>query len=108
MFIQSDIQLPCFAVIFSSVKGLEDDSYEEMAETMNRLVQLQPGFLGMESVLDDEGHGITVCYWRSLEDIKRWKEVEIHKLAQSQGKREWYKEYAVRVVEVKESYWHSL
>ncbi len=104
MLLQTGLALPCYAVIFTSKLDLSKAGYEEMASKINALVQKQEGFLKMESVHNNDGQGITVCYWRTIEDVKRWKEETLHKQAQQQGKDGWYLEYAVRVTEVKESY----
>ncbi|HET9137352.1 MAG TPA: antibiotic biosynthesis monooxygenase [Candidatus Kapabacteria bacterium] len=104
MFVSPGLAVPYYAVIFSSVRRMDDASYDAMAEEMDGLVREQPGFLAMESVRDADGNGITVCYWRSLEDVKNWKANVLHKQAQEMGKAGWYKEYAVRIAEVTESY----
>src|SRR5262245_12255606 len=51
---------PYYAVIFSSRRTSGDHGYGAMAERMVALAQVQPGFLGIESVRDAEGLGITV------------------------------------------------
>lgn len=104
MFVHKGLTLPCFAVIFASVRNRENASYDAMADEINALVRDEEGFMAMESVHDSEGQSITVCYWRSIEDIKRWKEQTLHREAQERGRLEWYAEYAVRIVEIKESY----
>lgn len=91
---------PYYAVIFSSERTEGDNGYEEMGEKMVRLVSKQNGFLGAESVRGENGFGITVSYWDSLDSIKNWKENMEHKIAQDKGKREWYKKFATRVCKV--------
>ncbi len=60
---------PYYAVIFTSVRtGVDNDGYAQTAGRMVELASSQPGFLGVESAREDAG--ITVSYWRSLEDIK--------------------------------------
>ena len=103
MFVTKGLKAPCYAVIFASVKG-KAEGYGEMAEQMDALVRNQPGFIAMESSRSETGEGITVCYWESIEDIKRWKEQTLHQQAQALGKAGWYSEYAVRIVSVIESY----
>jgi heme-degrading monooxygenase HmoA len=104
MLIQKGLTLPCFAVIFTSVRKTEDGGYNSMSDEIEALVSDEPGFLGMESVHDADGRAITVCYWQTIADIKRWKEQSLHREAQERGRLEWYSEYAVRITEVKESY----
>ena len=70
-----------------------------MADKMVELASQQKGFLGVESARD-EGLGITVSYWDSLEAIRDWKEHAIHKIAQEKGKTEWYQNFSLRVCKV--------
>jgi heme-degrading monooxygenase HmoA len=96
---------PYYAVIFTSVRSDNDaKAYAQMAERMVELAQEQPGFLGVESVRDAEGFGITVSYWDSPESIRRWKEHAEHKIAQDKGKSEWYERFFTRVCLVERDY----
>ena len=95
---------PYYAVIFSSLKELDNLGYEEMAKQMIELVSKQEGFLGAESLRDSSGFGITVSYWRNLESIKKWKSNLEHKKAQQKGKELWYKKYKIRVAKVERDY----
>lgn len=105
MLVFKDLTLPCIAVIFTSVRSSVDKGYAEMAAEIEALVHEQEGFIAMESVHDSStGDGITVCYWNSIEDVKRWKEQTVHQSAQERGRAEWYNEYAVRIAEVTQSY----
>lgn len=93
-----------YAVVFTSQRTPGDDGYGDMADRMAELVARQPGFLGMEHARGDDGVGITVCYWRSLDDIAAWKAVEEHQLAQRYGRERWYASYRVRVARVEREY----
>ena len=93
---------PYYAVIFSSIRTEEDNGYSEMADKMIGLAKQQEGFLGIESARNELG--ITVSYWKDLESIKKWKENSEHKLAQSQGRKEWYKNYKARIAKVERDY----
>lgn len=94
----------CYAVIFSSHRQGGDDGYEEVSRRMEELARDQPGFLGMDSVRDVNGYGITVSYWTDEASIGAWKSNAEHLLAQERGRREWYSEYRVRVARVERSY----
>lgn len=99
---------PYYAVIFTSVRTPGDHGYQEMSEEMERLAKEQKGFLGMESARGDDGVGITVSYWESLEAIKNWKVNERHLLAQSRGIAEWYQRFTTRVCKVeRETYFEK-
>jgi len=75
-----------------------------MAERMVELASQQPGFLGVETVRDANGFGITVSYWSSEEAIAAWKSHMEHQGAQEGGKRVWYSDYQLRVAKVERDY----
>lgn len=91
---------PFWAVIFTSERGESDPSYDAMASRMTALAASQPGFLGVESVRGADGIGITVSYWRSLQDIARWRQHAEHQVARQLGRERWYRRFAVRVARV--------
>ena len=93
-----------YAVIFTSLKKAEADDYNLMAERMEKLSVDQEGFLGIQSVRGNDGFGITVSYWRTMEDIAKWKSHMEHREAQVKGKSDWYKGYEVRVCKVEREY----
>ena len=95
---------PYYAVIFCSQRTGVDDGYARVAERMVELAAGQPGFLGVESVRDAEGFGITVSYWSSTEAIANWKANAEHVAAQEMGLRAWYDRYELRVALVERAY----
>lgn len=95
---------PYYVVIFSSRRTESDNGYGNMAETMARLASEQPGYLGVESVRDADGFGITNSYWADEESIRAWKAVVSHAAAQKFGRERWYEEYQVRVARVERAY----
>ena len=95
-------QPPYYAGIFTSERTPGDDGYGAMAERMVRMAAEQPGFLGVESVR--ENLGITVSYWRSLEDIANWKRVAEHREAQRHGREKWYTTFKARIAKVERDY----
>lgn len=74
-------QPPYYAVIFTSVRTATDEGYAETAANMVALASGQPGFLGVESVRDPDGLGITVSYWKDKNSIREWKNHAAHKTA---------------------------
>jgi heme-degrading monooxygenase HmoA len=69
---------------------------------MVALAEQQKGFLGVESARNELG--ITVSYWQTLEDIKNWKNVTEHKVAQKNGRDIWYASYKVRICKIERDY----
>ncbi|ALP34872.1 JEMB protein [Paenibacillus sp. IHB B 3084] len=101
-------QPPYYAAIFTSERNEGDRGYEKMGDKMLELAAKQPGFLGVESVRDSQGVGITVSYWESLDAIRSWKHHETHQVAQEKGKAEWYKSYGLRVCKVERDYFFEM
>lgn len=99
------IKEPYYAVIFSSQRNGEDNKgYEKAAEEMVALAEKQWGYIGIESVRDYAGYGITVSFWESLDAIKAWKEHMDHQEAQNNGREKWYSGYELKIVEVSRTY----
>lgn len=97
-------QPPYYAVIFTSVRTAEDNGYAAAADRMEQLAPEQPGYLGVESVRDAAGVGITVSYWISEAAIAAWCRNAEHTIAREQGRAMWYQEYELRVAKVERAY----
>ncbi|GAA6142353.1 antibiotic biosynthesis monooxygenase [Hydrogenophaga sp. 5NK40-0174] len=95
---------PYYAVIFTSVRTPGDGGYASMADRMVELAAEQPGYLGMESVRDAAGVGITVSYWTSEQAIADWKANAEHAAARDTGREHWYQAFELRVARVERAY----
>lgn len=95
---------PYYAVIFTSQRTPIDADYGATAERMAELAAAQPGYLGVESARGEDGLGITVSYWRGLEDIAAWRRHAEHQLARERGRADWYTGYALRIARVERAY----
>lgn len=95
---------PYYAVIFTSQRTPGDAGYGEMADRMVALAAQQPGYLGVESARGTDGLGITVSYWRSLDDIAAWRRHIEHVAARDQGRAQWYAHYELRIAKVERAY----
>ena len=93
---------PYYAVIFSTIRTVIDEGYEETAQRMEELAKQQEGYLGIESARNVTG--ITVSYWESLEAISKWKNNIEHTLAREKGRALWYKKYQLRICKVEREY----
>ncbi len=107
----SDVKLattpepPYYAVIFASVRTKQDDEgYAKAADRMVQLASEQPGYLGVDSVRDANGVGITVSYWSSEAAIAAWRRNAEHTMARERGRNNWYTEYELRVAKVERAY----
>ncbi len=98
----SERQLPYYAVIFTSVQTAITEGYSETAEHMETLASEQPGYLGIDHARSEMG--ITISYWKTLEDIAGWKAQKDHLVAQQKGISDWYQNYTIRVCKVEREY----
>ena len=69
---------------------------------MEKLAELQEGFLGIESARNEVG--ITVSYWNSLEAITKWKHNIEHTEVRKRGREQWYEHYQLRICKVEKDY----
>jgi len=96
---------PYYAVIFASLRTPHDnEGYADAAERMAQLASEQPGYLGVDSVRDANGVGITVSYWSSEEAIAAWRRNAEHTVVRESGRKNWYNEYELRVAKVERAY----
>ncbi len=96
---------PYFAVVFSSIRTTDDpEGYGRTADRMVELARSMPGFLGLDSVRDATGVGITVSYWESEAAIRGWHQQAEHLDAQRLGRERWYEQFEMRVCRVERAY----
>ena len=101
--IENYFKPPYYAVIFTTVTIEKiDEEYEKTSKRMIELAKSQKGYLGIDSVRS--GVGITVSYWRTLEDIKAWRDNLEHRRARKLGVEKWYKKYELRICKVEKAY----
>jgi heme-degrading monooxygenase HmoA len=98
---------PYYAVIFTSIRTEIDDNYSTTNDTLEQLAKEIDGYLGIESVRNEDGLGISVSYWKSLESIDTWRKHTQHKMAKEEGINDWYKNYSVRISKVEKDTFFS-
>ena len=100
--IVANLQIPYYAVIFSTVLSENTDGYIAAAKRMEVLAKQQKGFLGIESARAEIG--ITISYWKTLADISAWKNNVDHTEVRKLGREKWYKKYQLRICKVERAY----
>lgn len=100
--IVSNLQPPYYAVIFTTLMSDDLTDYIATAERMEELAKQQKGYLGIESARNEVG--ITVSYWKELDDIVQWKNQVEHTEARNRGRAQWYKQYQLRICKVEREY----
>ncbi|MEK9604068.1 MAG: antibiotic biosynthesis monooxygenase [Flavobacteriaceae bacterium] len=93
---------PYYAVIFTSILNSLAPEYIKINETLRQQAEKLDGFLGEDSVRND--YGISVSYWKDLDSIQKWRENADHQWAKETGKKDFYKEYKIRIALVERDY----
>lgn len=66
---------PFFAVLRRTPpEGADAGQFIDAGERLIGLAAAEPGFMGIEDVVDDDGTEYTVCYWTRATSLRRWKE----------------------------------
>jgi uncharacterized protein len=100
-----DLPTQVWTVSFANGRPVSDpgslsDGYAEKGDEMNTLAAQQPGFVGVDSVRDGDGLGITVSRWSSIAAMVSWRKVVSHQQAQASGRERWYDWYRSDVARV--------
>jgi heme-degrading monooxygenase HmoA len=91
----------CYAVIFHNRRStIDSKEYDEAGRRMTELAKAMPGFIAVDSVRDSHRSGITVSYWRSLEEIAAWRRHGEHLEAQRLGRERWYERFELAIAKV--------
>jgi len=84
--------------------GEDADGYSEALRDMVEMAQLQPGFLGMESVDGTGGDGVTLSYWTDEASIRAWRAQDDQGVTREKDRRRWYQHYALQIAQVERAY----
>lgn len=95
-----------YAVIFKATTANLDDEYFRTAEELRDLAFTKYGCLDFVSVTEGDEE-IAISYWKTMQQIREWKNDPVHRLAQQVGRDKWYKSYRVEVCEVNRTYQSS-
>lgn len=106
--ITSPLKPPCYAVIFTSIDaGESQNNHAEVVIRLQEMAGDQPGYLGIEDSRDPQGQDVTISYWRDLEAIEAWQQVEQERDAQDKsrhkGQSTWYERYSIRVCRIEDT-----
>jgi len=80
------------------------EEYEATSAKMVELAQGMPGLLGVESVRNEDGFGITSVYWKDNESIDSWRNHGEHKKTKKRGRAFWYEKYYLHIATVEKDY----
>lgn len=95
------------AVIFEVVPAPgRREEYLDLAAELRPALEKTDGFISIERFvsLTNEGKMLSLSFWRDEAAVKRWRELEGHRAAQSRGRAGIFAEYRLRVAEVARDY----
>ncbi|WKB52463.1 antibiotic biosynthesis monooxygenase family protein [Eleftheria terrae] len=84
----------------------QTDRYLDLAAELRPLLEQVEGFISIERFqsLSEPGKLLSLSFWRDEAAVARWRQVEAHRAAQAEGRREVFADYRLRVAEVKRDY----
>ena len=95
------------AVIFEfSPVAEKTGEYMEIAAELRQHLKDIDGFISIERFesLTEEGKVLSLSFWRDEASIKNWRNLEVHRSAQSKGRSGIFSDYRLRVCEVVRDY----
>ncbi len=93
------------AVIFLSGRNATDNlGYRAAARAMEAAAARRDGYLGIDSVRDADGVGVTISWWRDEPAALAWRDDPAHARIRDQGRALWYDWYRVIVARVGRGY----
>lgn len=95
------------AVIFEVVPAPgRKQEYLDLAAELRPALEKMDGFISIErfASLTNEGKILSLSVWRDEEAVKRWRELEGHRAAQSKGRGGIFADYRLRIASVIRDY----
>ena len=95
------------AVIFEVTPTEEGkQEYLEIAACLREYLIKMPGFISIERFqsLAEPEKLLSLSFWENEDSITKWRNLEVHRNAQSKGRNQLFKEYRIRVCNVARDY----
>ena len=80
--VAQDIKPPFVAVIMLDLIEANSEEGPSPSDEMISIAPVQEGFLGLETTRDDQGHWISVSYWRDDTCVASWRKSGIDRINQ--------------------------
>lgn len=96
-----------YAVIFEvEISDGKKDQYLNIAAHLKEQLITMPGFLTIERFqsLVEEGKLLSLSFWEDEKSLLNWKKNIDHLAAQKEGRESIFKDYRIRICEVKRDY----
>lgn len=95
------------AVIFEVLPTEEGKAdYLEIAGELKQYLAGIPGFISIERFqsLVEPGKILSLSFWEDEAAIRQWRNLEVHRAAQSRGRKQLFRDYRIRVASVLRDY----
>jgi len=95
------------AVIFEVIpKEAGKAEYLAIAANLREQLASSPGFISIERFqsLSDPDKLLSLSFWKDEESVSEWRNLEEHRLAQTQGRANLFRDYRIRVGSIMRDY----
>jgi len=95
------------AVIFEVTPHTEQkDEYFSIAADLSPILEKIKGFISIERFqsFNDPEKILSLSFWNDEESIREWRNEEMHRLAQSAGRKSIFKDYRLRIANIVRDY----
>ncbi len=95
------------AVIFEVIpKEVQRQVYLDIAASLRPLLEEIDGFISIERFqsLTDPAKILSLSFWRDEAAIQQWRNTELHRMAQSEGRDHVFENYRLRIATVSRDY----
>lgn len=95
------------AVIFEAIPhDTEKDTYFSIAATLRPELEKIAGFISIERFqsVSNPQKVLSLSFWKDEESIQQWRNLEMHRQAQLQGRQTIFKDYHLRIAHVLRDY----
>ena len=82
------------------------DEYFDMAAALRPELDKIEGFISIERFksVSDPNKVLSLSFWKDENSIQQWRNLEVHRHAQAEGRRSVFDDYRLRVAEVNRDY----
>ena len=82
------------------------DEYFDMAAALRPELDKIEGFISIERFksVSDPNKVLSLSFWKDENSIQQWRNLEVHRRAQAEGRRSVFDDYRLRVAEVNRDY----
>jgi heme-degrading monooxygenase HmoA len=95
------------AVIFEVLPhAARQQDYLNLAADLRPVLEQMPGFLSIERFqsLSQPGKLLSLSFWEHEDHVRQWRNLEVHRYAQAQGRSHIFTDYRLRVAQVLRDY----